>query len=569
MYKQILDPVGHSLGWSALVACLPLAVLFVLLGVVKTRAWIASLVSLVLALVIAIAVYSMPVGQSLLAASEGAAFGFFPILWIVINAVWIYRMTVDSGHFDVLGRSFSSISDDMRVQAVIITFCFGALLEALAGFGTPVAITSVMLVALGFEPIKAATLALVANTAPVAFGALAIPITTLSKVTSIPVDDLGKMVGRQTPVLAVFVPLALIFIADGRRGLRQAWPVALVAGLVFGVAQFATANYISVPLADVVAALLAAAAIVGLVRVWRPAGEAGAGKISASPRPLPIAGGAVDEPPVRSAGRIEAGRAGRDPGIEVARAYAPYVIIIAVFVLSSLAFIKGTAPAKPGGSGTGINAVTHLVNWPGLHVVNASGKPLSSIPFKLDYLAAAGTLLLISGLLTMVVLKVSPARALSAYVATLRQLALAIVTVMAVLALAFVMNDSGQTVTIGKWMAGAGGIFALLSPVLGWLGTAVTGSDTSSNSLFGVLQLQAASDAHINPLLLAAGNSSGGVLGKMISPQNLAIGAAAVGLADQEGVLFRKVLGWSLGFLAFMAVLIYLQSTSVLSWMIP
>jgi len=457
----------------------------------------------------------------------------------------------------------------MRVQAVIITFCFGALLEALAGFGTPVAITSVMLVALGFEPIKAASLALVANTAPVAFGALAIPITTLSKVTSIPVDDLGKMVGRQTPVLAVFVPLALIFIADGRRGLRQAWPVALVAGLVFGVAQFATANHISVPLADVVAALLAAAAIVGLVRVWRPAGEAGAGRISASPRPLPIAGGAVDEPPVRSAGRIEAGRAGRDPGIEVARAYAPYVIIIAVFVLSSLAFVKGTAPSKPGGSGTGINAVTQLVNWPGLHVVNSSGKPLSSIPFKLDYLAAAGTLLLISGLLTMVALKVSPARALKAYVATLRQLALAIVTVMAVLALAFVMNDSGQTVTIGKWMAGAGGIFALLSPVLGWLGTAVTGSDTSSNSLFGVLQLQAASDAHINPLLLAAGNSSGGVLGKMISPQNLAIGAAAVGLADQEGVLFRKVLGWSLAFLVFMAALIYLQSTSVLSWMIP
>ena len=569
MYKQVLNPVSHSLGWSALVACLPLLVLFVLLGAVKTRAWIASLVSLALALVIAIAVYSMPVGQALLAGSEGAAFGFFPILWIVINAVWIYKMTVETGHFDVLGRSFSGISDDMRVQAVIITFCFGALLEALAGFGTPVAITSVMLVALGFEPLKAASLALVANTAPVAFGALAIPITTLSKVTSIPVDDLGKMVGRQTPVLAVFVPFALVFIADGRRGLRQTWPVALVGGLVFGVAQFVTSNYISVVLADVVAALLAAAAIVALVRVWRPAGEAGAGRSSVRARPLPVAGGAVDEPPVRSVGRLEAGQAGRDPRSEVIRAYAPYLIIIAVFVLSSLSFIKGTEPAKPGTSGSGINAVTQVVNWPGLHVVSSSGKALSSIPFKLNYLAAAGTLLLISGLLTMIVLRVGVGRALRAYVATLRQLSTAIVTVMAVLALAFVMNDSGQTVTIGKWMAGAGGVFALLSPMLGWLGTAVTGSDTSSNSLFGVLQVQAAADAHLNPLLLAAGNSSGGVLGKMVSPQNLAIGASVVGLADQEGVLFRRVIGWSLGFLVFMALLVYLQSTSVLSWMIP
>lgn len=568
MYKQVLDPVAHSLGWSALVAALPLLVLFVLLGGVKLRAWIAALVSLVVALVIAFAVYPMPVGQSLLAGSEGAAFGFFPILWIVINAVWIYRMTVETGHFDVLGRSFSGISDDMRVQAVIITFCFGALLEALAGFGTPVAITSVMLVALGFQPIKAATLALVANTAPVAFGALAIPITTLSKVTSIPVSDLGKMVGRQTPVLSVFVPLALVYIADGRRGLRQTWPVAATAGLVFGVAQFATANYLSVPLADVVASLLAALAIVGLVRVWRPQGEAGVSRSMVRSRPMPVAGGSLDEEPA-GADRLLRARGGKDPRSEIARAYAPYVIIIAVFVLSSLAFIKGTVPSKPGQSGSGLNAVTQIVKWPGLHVTSSTGKALTSIPFKLDYIAATGSLLLIAGLLTIPVLRISPAAALRAYGATLRQLATAILTVMAVLALAFVMNDSGQTVTIGKWMAGAGGVFALLSPVLGWLGTAVTGSDTSSNSLFGALQLQAASTAHLNPLLLSSGNSSGGVLGKMISPQNLAIGASAVGLAGQEGILFRKVLGWSLGFLAFMAVLVYLQSTSVLSWMIP
>jgi len=253
LYRQVLDPVGHSLAWSSLVAALPLITLFVLLGILRMRAWVASILALVVSLVIAVWAYSMPVGQAVLAGSEGAIFGFFPILWIVINAIWIYTMTVDTGHFDVLRRTFAQVSGDQRIQAIIIAFSFGALLEALAGFGTPVAITSVMLIAMGFKPLKAAVVALVANTAPVAFGAMAIPIITLGGVTHISSDTLGAMVGHQTPLLAIFVPLVLVFIVDGRRGVSQTWVAALASGVAFGVAQWITSNHLSVPLTDIVA----------------------------------------------------------------------------------------------------------------------------------------------------------------------------------------------------------------------------------------------------------------------------------------------------------------------------
>ena len=546
MYRQVLDPVAHSVALSALFAALPLLVLFVLLGVVRLTAWISSLIALAVALVIATVVYPMPPAQAGLSATLGAAFGVFPILWIVVNAIWIYNMTVETGHFDVLRRSFSRVSDDHRVQAVIIAFCFGALMEALAGFGTPVAITAVMLIALGFEPMRAAAVALVANTAPVAFGALAVPITTLSKVSGLPVHDLGAMVGRQTPILAVFVPLALVSIVDGTRGLRQTWPVALTGGVAFAVAQYVTSNFISVPLTDIVAALVSAGAVVLLLQVWQPAGAVGSG----AALPL-VAGGSVDEPPPRPA-------AHPDRPAEEIRAYAPYLIIIVIFVLAQVHPIVNW-----------LDSVTRTFDWPGLHIQTAAGKA-STIPvFRFNWLTAAGSLMLIAGLVTAPALRVSPARALRAYGATLRQLRWAIVTVMAVLALAFVMNASGQTATLGTWMAGAGRAFAFLSPILGWLGVAVTGSDTSSNSLFGALQVTAANKAHLDATLMAASNSSGGVLGKMISPQNLAIAAAAVGLTGKEGDLFRRVLLWSLVFLAGMCVLVYLQSTPVLGWMVP
>jgi len=549
VYQQILDPVAHSLAWSSSVAALPLVLLFVMLGVLRVTAWVASLVSLVLAVVLAILVYGMPMGQALLAGTEGAAFGFFPILWIVINAIWVYQMTVETGHFDVLRRSFGRVSDDQRVQAIIIAFSFGALIEALAGFGTPVAVTSVMLMALGFRPLKAAVLALTANTAPVAFGAMATPILTLGKVTELPSDTLGAMVGRQTPILALLVPLALVAIVDGWRGIRETWPVALVCGLVFAVGQYATSNFISVPLADVVASLLSAAAVVALVRVWHPSRKQAA--------PV-IAGGADDEPTPEFTQRSTTSEANPDDRAEIARAYAPYAIIIVVFVICQITAVKNL-----------LDKATFKFHWPGLHIVSPKGKPVSLTEFTLNLLTTPGTQMLVAGVLTMIVLKLSLPRALTAYGATLFQLRFAIVTVMAVLALAFVMNLSGQTITLGTWMAGAGGAFALLSPVLGWLGVAVTGSDTSSNSLFGALQVTAARQAGLSDVLMAASNSSGGVLGKMISPQNLAIAAAAVGMNGKEGDIFRRVVVWSVAFLALLCVLSALQSSSLLSWMVP
>jgi lactate permease len=582
MFQQTLDPVADSLTLSALVGSIPLLTLFVLLGGLRMKAWLAGVISLAVSLVLAVVAFGMPVGQALLVGSEGAVFGFFPIMWIVLNAIWVYNLTVDSGHFDVLRRSFEQVSPDHRIQAIIIAFCFGALLEALAGFGTPVAITVVMLLALGFEPIKAAATALIANTAPVAFGALATPIVTLATVTSgvsddsrMTVDTLGAMVGRQTPLLAVIVPLILVYVVDGRRGLAQTWQPALVAGLVFGVAQFVAANYVSVPLTDIVAALASAAAVVLMLRVWSPAEEltevaSPQGRTSgpASGAPGTPGGGASDRRvpaggPAGGDGRrtsVDSTVAGHDHPSEVAKAYAPYLVIIALFSLANIPAIKDALAQSPW---------TVAFQWPGLDLRNTAGDPLASMTFNFNWLPAAGTLMIIAGIITALILRISPARMLRTYVATYVELKWAILTVMAVLALAYVMNGSGQTTSLGVWLAGTGSLYVLLSPLLGWIGVAVTGSDTSANALFGALQVQTAVKAGLDPVLMAAANSSGGVLGKMVSPQNLAIAAAAVGMAGREGDLFRKVLGWSLMLLALMAVIVVLQSTVVLGWMVP
>ena len=553
MYKQVLDPVSGSLFWSALVALIPIVTLFVLLGGLRVAAHWAGLISLAVAMIIAIAVYDMPVGQTFLSASEGAAFGLFPIMYIVFMAIWIYNMTEATGHFAVLRRSITGISRDQRIQAVLIAFAFGALLEALAGFGTPVAITAVMLIAVGFRPIKAASVALVANTAPVAFGAIAIPIVTLAGLTDLPKEDLGAMVGRQTPFLALIVPLVLVGMVDGWRGVRAVWPAALLGGIAFAIGQFVCSNYLSVELTDIVASLLSLGAMVAMLRVWQPSDPLVGERTPGRPA---IAGAAVadarHEEEIRRRDDDHA-----DSRRDVWEAYAPYIIIIAVFSIAQIGPIK-TALANAGTS----------FDWPGLDIVNSKGKAPSSIEFKLNWANAAGTLLLVSAILTMLVLRMSPGRALGVLGRTLNQLKWATLTVMAVLALAYVLNQSAQTITIGTWIAGAGGVLGLLSSLIGWLGVAVTGSDTSSNSLFGVLQVTAAKEAGLDPTLLASANSSGGVLGKMISPQNLAIGAAAVGMAGQEGDLFRRVIGWSLLMLAIMCVLVYLQSTSVLGWMV-
>jgi lactate permease len=554
MYKQVLDPVSHSLGLTSIFAVLPLVVLFVLLGVFRMKAQWASLAALAVSIIVALAVYSMPVGQATDSALEGAAFGFWPIMWIVINALWIFNMSDATGYFAVLRRAFSAVSDDHRVQVVMIAFCFGALLEALAGFGTPVAICGIMLVGLGLSPVRAAAVALVADTAPVAFGAIAIPITTLAQVSGLPTHNLSEMVGRQTPFLALVIPFVLVFMVDGRRGLRQAWAAPLTAGVVFALLQFSISNYVNYQLTDIIASLGSAAAVVLLLRVWSP--RVTATGPSHAPRARPaIAGGAVADEALERKKLAESDE--RVSKRELLLAFAPYVIIVVVLGVVSIAGVHDA-----------LDKLTTKFNWPGLNILNGKGEAPKSLVFKLDWLTAAGTWLLISGVLTMLVLRVRPALAVRTYLKTLDQLKWAIVTVCSVLALAYVMNMSGQTITLGTWAAGAGGFFAFLSPLIGWFGTAVTGSDTSTNSLFGALQVAAAHKASLSSTLLAGANSSGGVLAKMVSPQNLAIGAAAVGLAGKEGDIFRRVIGWSVVLVLLMAVLVLLQS-GALSFMVP
>ncbi|WP_427917192.1 L-lactate permease [Streptomyces sp. cg40] len=562
-YQQHFDPVLGRLGLSATVAAIPLIVLFVLLGVLRWKAHWAGLTALGTAAVIAVAVYGMPVGQTVSAAGLGAAVSFLSVIWILINALWIFRLTERTGHFAVLRRSFAGVSDDQRIQVIIIAFSFGALLEALAGAGTPVAISAVMLVGLGLPPMRAAVAALVANTAPVAFGALSAPVTTLSQVTGRDFDTLGSIIGRQTSIVAVIVPLVLVFLVDGRRGVREAWPAALVAGVGFGAGQFVFSNFISVELADIGAALCSAAVLVGFLRVWQPRHALTADSVTAtasvhSAAPVPVTtGGFGGSGGTADSAREEEAPAPRDDRRNVILSYLPYALVIAVFVVAQPDSVKARLSS----------AALHF-GWPGLHITGATGAPVPTV-FTFDYLPAAGTLLFVSGVFTTVLLRVAPGEAARIYGATVKQLTWTIVCVLSVLGLAYVMNMSGQTGSIGRGLATMGAAFAVFSPVIGWLGVAITGSDNSSNALFGAVQIAAAQQTGLSLDLMAAANSSGGVVGKMISPQSLAIAAAVVGVQGKEGDIFRKVIGYSLALLALIALIVFLQSTPVLSWMLP
>jgi len=538
VYVQELEPVAGSLGLSALVAALPLLIVLVLLGGVRMKAHLAGLIGLAAAVAVAWLAYGMPLDQTLSSGVQGAVFGLFPIMWIVVNALWIYRMTVRTRHFDILRRSFGRLSDDPRIQALVVAFCFGALLEALAGFGAPVAISAVMLVALGFDPVRAAVVALVANTAPVAFGAMGTPVVTLAQVTGLPLDSVASVVGRQTPLLALVVPLVLVWLVDGRRGLRETWVPALVCGVAFAVAQFVASNFVSAQLADIGAALVGAGALMAVPHSRVPATE--------TVRASVLTGTRSEE--------LDA----EDPRGEVVRAYAPYALIVAIFAVAQIPAVKDW-----------LAGATQTWNWPFLDVANPDGEPVGGNMFSLPLVSTGGTLVLFAGLATAAVIGVHARVAVKEWLETVRELRFALLTVTSVLALAYVMNLSGQAATIGHFVAAAGAGLAFLSPVLGWFGVAVSGSDTSANALFGALQVTAAQQSGLSPELLAAANSSGGVLGKMISPQNLTIACAAVGLAGREGDLLRKVLPWSLGLLLVMCLIVVGQSTVVLGWMLP
>ena len=560
MYTPEIAPVADSLLWSSLLAILPLLTIFITLGALKWKAHWAGLTAVGVALIVAIAAYGMPVSLAALSATQGFAFGLFPIMWIVITAIWLYELTVRSGHFEDLRLVINVISDDPRIQAIIVAFCFGGLLEALAGFGAPVAITGVMLVAVGFTAMRAAVVVLVANTAPVAFGAIAIPIITAGTLTGIDYQDIGAMVGHQTPFLAAVVPLFLVLLVDGRRGLRQIWPLALFVGIAFGLAQYVSATFLSVELTDIIASLVGLAAVVIMLRFWKPKGGQDALDRMADEREHEGA----DAPDAGSASAAVATDVKKETapltGSRVFLALFPYLLVIVIFSVAKL------VPAL----NNWLASTDVKIPWPGLqgNILNAAGEVSTSTVYNFQWLSSPGTLLLISGIIVAIVYKMAAKDAVDVFIVNVVKMKFSILTVGSVLALAYVMNLSGQTITIGTWIAGTGAFFAFLSPILGWLGTAVTGSDTSANALFATLQQTAAHEAGLNPLLLVGANSSGGVLGKMVSPQNLTIAATAVGLLGKESSILRRVIGWSLGMLVAMCLLVGLQST-VLSWMVP
>ncbi|MGY5319899.1 L-lactate permease [Neomicrococcus lactis] len=577
-FTPVTDPVAGSVFISALVAVIPLLTFFVLLAVVKTRAHVAGLISLVVAIAVAIFAFHMPAQMAVMSGVMGGVFGAFPVFWIVVMAVWLYQVTVLSGRFEDLRRVFDVIGKgDVRIQSILIAFCFGGLLEALAGFGAPVAITATMLLALGIPPLRAAVVVLISNTAPVAFGAVAIPITTAGALTGLDADHIGAIVGRQSPLLAFFVPLLLLFLLDGKKGIKDCWPAALVIGASFGVAQFWCSNYFSYELTDVVAALVGIGAAVVLLRFWTPKNRDEArARICTHTSSLgsqKVGSGVSGSSGASGTGASHSSDENRLTPMRTWLALFPYFLVIVIFGVAKLWTLGVNVPKA-------LAATDVAVQWPLLygHVLDAAGKPVSSTIYKFQWLSNPGTLLLITGIIVALVYSkyngggryaLNVGDAFAEIGRTLYRMRWAGLTIVSVLALAYVMNLSGQTVSIGTWLAGAGAFFAFLSPILGWLGTAVTGSDTSSNALFAKLQQTAGMNAGIDPNLLVAGNTSGGVVGKLISPQNLAIAATAVQLDGKEAVILRKVVGWSIGMLLVLCILVFLQSTPILGWMIP
>jgi lactate permease len=558
MYEQVYEPIAGNLALSALVAVIPILVLFVLLAGLRMAAQWASLVTLAVALVIAVVVYGMPIGLALNSTLLGICFGLFPIVWIVINAIFIYNVIVDTGFFDTIRDSLAGVSNDRRIQVVLIAFVFGALLEATAGFGTPVAITASLMAGLGFEALYAAALALLANTAPVAFGGFGIPILTGASVAGLDTLELSQMVGRQTPLLALIIPAMLVTVMSGFRRMLEVWPVIAVSGIAFAGTQFVVSNLLGPELADLLAALITVVAVVGLLSFWRPSSE----------------WHFENEPAAEERESYETPPLGR-----TLYAWSPFIIIVALFLLVQVPPIKDavsgvqTAVNFPSAE---LDPTTGLpvVPWPGLDGQVEQRPPVVpeaapySATFSTNWLSAAGTIILIADVIALAVLRVGPGRALRIYGRTLKQLWSAILTIASILGLAYLLNYSGVTYTLGLAFAATGVLFPFFASFIGWLGVALTGSDTSSNALFANLQKVTAQQIGVSPNLTVGANSSGGVLGKMISPQNLAVGTSATGLQGKEGDLLRLVLKWSIALTLVMAIWVTIQAY-VLPFLVP
>ena len=537
-WSQTYAPLGPAL--STIVAALPVVTLLGLLAFWHVRAQIAALAGLLVALVIATIVYGMPPGMAAAAGAYGAAFGLFPIGWIVLNAIFIYDLSVHTGQFAVLQRQVAGVSCDRRIQALLIAFSFGAFIEGAAGFGAPVAISGALMIGLGFRPLEAAKLALIGNTAPVAFGALGTPLITLAKITGLELHDLSAMVGRQLPVFSIIVPFWLIVAQAGWRGMLAVWPACLATGVSFAAAQFLISNYHGPWLVDIVAAIVSIGALVALMKWWRPAEETTTAE--SGPRETVAAGAAW-------------------------KAWLPWVLL-SVFV-----FLWGLPTIK-----SALNGVFNpAFEVPRLHNAVWKVPPVALAPspepavFALNALSATGTALLLAGILAGLALGVRPGALLALYGRTLMRVRVSLLTIALMLALGFVTKYSGTDSTMGLAMAGTGWFFPFFSPMIGWLGVALTGSDTSSNVLFGNLQKVSAQALGLSPILMCASNSSGGVMGKMIDAQSIVVASVATGgHADSPdaGTVLRAVFWHSLALALLVGVLVMLQAYAF-PWMVP
>jgi lactate permease len=536
-WTQIIDPLG-ILGWSAMVAATPILFIFWALIIQKMKGYLASILTLLLAVLLAITVYGMPVLPVVLSTVHGILYGLFPICWIIIGAVFLYNITVKSGQFEIIKNFMASITPDRRLQALLIAFSFGAFLEGAAGMGAPVAITAAMLVGLGFNPLYAAGLCLIANTAPVAFGAVGTPILIASQVSNIPEIAISQMVGRTLPVLSVVVPLYLVTIMSGFRRSMEVMPAILVSGISFAFFQWFCSNYMGPMLPDVIAGLASIICLMALLKFWKPASTWRFTEESQQTTETEL---------------------NYTPG-QVVRAWSPFIIMTVMIIAWGLDSVKTT-----------LNSIGSAnMNIPGLQgaILKADGTPLIIKSFELNYLSSPGTALLLAAFISLPLIGLSFKKGLQVYLETLIQLKYSIITITSVVGFAFLVNNSGMSTTMAMALAGTGVFFPFFSPILGWLGVFLTGSDTSSNALFCKLQHSTAEAIGVNPLVTVAANASGGVTGKMISPQSIAIGTAAVGLVGKESLLFRFTVKHSF-IMLFVVCLITLAQAYVIRWIIP
>jgi len=506
-WTQVVDPL-NNLVLSAMVAVLPVIFIFWALIVKKMKGYLASLLAAVIAMVIAIVVYGMPAGLAAVSAMHGVIYGLFPICWIVISAVFLFNITIKSGQFEIIRHFMSSITSDRRLQALLIAFSFGAFLEGTSGFGTPVAITAAMLVGLGFNPLYAAGICLIANTAPVAFGSVGIPIVVASQVTGIPELAISQMVGRTLPILSAILPFYLVVLMSGFQKTKEVLPAVLVSGFSFAFFQWFSANYLGPMLPDVIAGIASIVCLMVLLRFWKP-------KNIWRFHDEPV-------PSFTPAGTYSNG--------QILKAWAPYIILTIVILCWGLQPVKTALD--------GIGSLKFEIPW--LHnAIENTEKMVLPQTFKLNYLSAAGTAIFISTLITIPLVGLRYREGARIFLNTLQQLKFPIISISSVLAFAYIVNNSGISITMAEALAKTGILFPLFSPLLGWLGVFITGSDTSSNALFGKLQTATAESIGVDPVVAIGANTSGGVVGKMISPQSIAVAAAAGNLIGKESQLFR------------------------------